>query len=716
MPNVTDYRVLSRLVRLGHVPAASVDATVFRNAVIHNTGPKDPNGLLVRGLRIVGELDLDFATLDHPVRMTGVRIEGELGMTSLRAGDVTFVGSWMKDVRLAHARIDNDFAMEDCVIDGTVYARVASFGTLRMGWTRVSSLDRKETAITLDLANVDGDLDLVEVDVRGKLSAIGIDVRGSFLVSDARLGMPAPAPRRRSRVSSSGPQRTRRQPPPDDIVCLDSARIGGVLDFSNTAVRSSILARGAHVGGQAKFFDARVGTGFGARSRVLLDGIEIEHDALLDGIIASQVSIAGARVGGDLSFRRVRISHHDSVSVRLSDTTVREWAMFDASHLEGMLLLHGAVIGAALTAVPSGDLYKCVPRIEQVNLSRSKIGGDVILEAIIPQGLIVDRADLQGTLFLDRAVHIGPPPTVASTARAAVIGRNASIHHLRLGARDALDGPLDLSGARVGILDVGELVVGEDSWSVEPADRLPSIAPTQTMQIGSILGFVNDGWRHSAAWLSRAAAPASRKRNDASAKRSSRTFDIQPWMAIASVFESSGRESEARRLKYEATDRLFKHRSNWFSAGVWRTITKFTIGHGYYSQFALVWLAGLWLATTLVIAVNPAAFSPTDRAAAVEQPTVSSTTVLSAALSASGEVREKITTGSSHPTPAAYPAFSAPLYAVDIVVSPVGTGQSAAWWVSGDLWLSTLITLIKLTAWSLLGLFVTGISGILSKR
>lgn len=33
-----------------------------------------------------------------------------------------------------------------------------------------------------------------------------------------------------------------------------------------------------------------------------------------------------------------------------------------------------------------------------------------------------------------------------------------------------------------------------------------------------------------------------------------------------------------------------------------------------------------------------------------------------------------------------------------------------------DLWLSALITLIKLTAWSLLGLFVTGVSGILRKR
>ncbi|MGN6425496.1 MAG: hypothetical protein ACTHMF_01670 [Leifsonia sp.] len=141
---------------------------------------------------------------------------------------------------------------------------------------------------------------------------------------------------------------------------------------------------------------------------------------------------------------------------------------------------------------------------------------------------------------------------------------------------------------------------------------------------------------------------------DAQTKRRRRTFGIQSWMAVAAVFENAGRESEARRLKYEATDRLFRHLANRCSAMVWRTVTKITIGHGYYSQLALVRLAGLWLATTILITANLGAFSPTDCDAAIEQQTAVSTVVPTPA--APDESVVTLTTGSSDLAPTAYPA------------------------------------------------------------
>ncbi|WP_348788430.1 hypothetical protein [Leifsonia sp. NPDC080035] len=722
MPRARDYRVISRLIRLGHVPAVSVAAPVVREALL-NHAAHDPNGLLVRGLRIVGELDLDFATLGFPVRMTGVRIEGDLGMTSLRAGDVEFAGSWMRNVRLSHARVENDLSLVDSVVDGSIDATVASFGALNLGGVRVSSLENAAKALVIELADVAGDLQLGDADIRGAVSAIGVDVRGSFLLDDARLGMPVPVTRGRGRRPSAAPRPRRPRNPAECMLCLDSARIGGVLDLSGVVSGASILARGVTVGGQAKFSRLQIRS-FGAAPSVLsLDGTTVVHDVFLDRIVAPQVSMTGGSIGSDLSLREARLTHVDSVSARFDETTVGEWLILDGSTMAARFQLRGAAVGAQLSAVPSGAH---VTRIEQIDLSRSTIGGDVTLAAEIPQGLIANRTDMRSVFHLNRAVRIGPPAAAASPAGAVVIARNATIHRLQLGLDIPLDGPLDLSGARIDVLDVGELTdentpVGahaDGAGEADPATRLPSIRPTGTIEIGSVSGFLNDGWRHAAAWLDgRPApkpAPESRRTDDARAQRRGRTFGIQPWMALAAVFENSGRESEARRLKFEATDRLFRHRSNWFSSAVWRRITKITIGHGYYSQLALVWLAGLWLATTILIAVNPAAFSPTDREAAMEQPTAVSTVVPDPV--PPDESVATLTTGSSDPAPTAYPAFSAPLYAVDVVVSPVGTGQSAAWWVSGDLWLSALITLIKLTAWSLLGLFVTGVSGILSKR
>jgi hypothetical protein len=168
-------------------------------------------------------------------------------------------------------------------------------------------------------------------------------------------------------------------------------------------------------------------------------------------------------------------------------------------------------------------------------------------------------------------------------------------------------------------------------------------------------------------------------------------FSIQPWFAFADSFERAGQETDARRLRYHGTDELMKRRrSKW--AEPWRLVTKATIGHGYYPGRALIGILILWVAATILVMPHGAAFSPTDFSAAV-----------------AGETTESSLN-------AGYPGFWAPLYAVDIVLAPIGTGQSEAWRVSADPFLSSLIVIMKLSAYALLGLFVTGITGLIGKR
>ena len=60
--------------------------------------------------------------------------------------------------------------------------------------------------------------------------------------------------------------------------------------------------------------------------------------------------------------------------------------------------------------------------------------------------------------------------------------------------------------------------------------------------------------------------------------------------------------------------------------------------------------------------------------------------------------------------------FSPWLYAVDVIISPLGTGMADAWRIDSILWLSTLLVGVKLIAWALFGMFIAGVSGLVGKR
>jgi hypothetical protein len=145
---------------------------------------------------------------------------------------------------------------------------------------------------------------------------------------------------------------------------------------------------------------------------------------------------------------------------------------------------------------------------------------------------------------------------------------------------------------------------------------------------------------------------------------------------------------------------------------MWGRITRVTIGHGFYPERALIWLLAIWFCVAGIVISNKDSFTPSDRSTAVSQ-------VQPAAPAATGgETRgsQLVTTGSTSPTPIAYPALYPFIYAVDIVISPVGTGQSNAWQFTGSMWLSSVLATLKLLSWALGGLFITGVAGVFRRQ
>jgi hypothetical protein len=93
-------------------------------------------------------------------------------------------------------------------------------------------------------------------------------------------------------------------------------------------------------------------------------------------------------------------------------------------------------------------------------------------------------------------------------------------------------------------------------------------------------------------------------------------FAPQPYLQLAKVLREEGDPGGAKSVLYE----MEKRRTQYLWRGetkswCWRILKQFTIGYGYYSWWALLWLAGICLLGAMNFHFGNAYMAPTDRAA-----------------------------------------------------------------------------------------------------
>lgn len=649
-----------------------VPADVIRSSLLNAGETADPNGLSLRGLRVEGDLDLNFATLEYPLRMSMVHMDGDLMLTSFRGTDVHLSEVSLRSLKMDQVRIENSFLGWKLTTDGNVQARGGVFGSFELFDSTIRPKGPSQVAVNVPLANVPGNFSLRGSRLHGELYGVGVQIAGSLILSDSEIreaSVQVASAKRPSGASSDGEF---------DAICLDSAQIGGLLDARDASIHGAFLARGARIGGQLRLSGVKMGSKTAKRYPLDFDGMRVENGADFEGMVAKSLSLTGAMVR-QLSLRNADLSRdRHGYAVYADDVQVTQDILLGGSALRGVLSLRGARVGRGITTSENPM------RLTKVRLTDCEVGGDVSIAQRSDASMAADRAHVKGELRLDEWIGSSIPQAKGGR-RISISAHGAMLAHVHvdLGSRPA---SVDFSDASIGILEVGE---GQEEGALT---RLV-ISDTTTWVVRTIRGDIASDWRRARDLLSAGADD---------------DFHAQPWFEVAEVFERSGHESDARRLKFNATDRLFARRRSWFGRHVWRRITKATIGHGYYSQGALAWLLLLWVSAASMTALHPSAFSPTDRSAAV---------ISMVEPSAEGTVeRLVITDASSQPVPPAYPEFVPALYAVDVVLSPLGTGQSDAWRVSSDPWFSGALTAIKLLSWGMLGLFVTGVSGVINRR
>ncbi|MDX8146403.1 hypothetical protein SK854_30115 [Lentzea sp. BCCO 10_0061] len=244
-----------------------VRADLIRELLMGRRGELDPQGVLIRGVRVIGRLNLDHLTAVTGVALVDCALPDGITCQQARLHQVSVSSSVIFSLNAENVRIDGHFLMSDARITGS----------------------SEDGALRLAGAHIGGKLDLDGVtitDTTGPaLDADGIRIDSDLLVRSARI------------TGSSE----------DGAFRLVGAHIGGYLNLDGVTITNTtgpaLHADDVRTNSNLFLRDARI-TGTGERGAFRLIGAHISSQLDLDGVIIT--NIAGPALVAD----GIRIDNH----------------------------------------------------------------------------------------------------------------------------------------------------------------------------------------------------------------------------------------------------------------------------------------------------------------------------------------------------------------------------------------------------------------------
>ena len=215
-------------------------------------------------------------------------------------------------------------------------------------------------------------------------------------------------------------------------------------------------------------------------------------------------------------------------------------------------------------------------------------------------------------------------------------------------------------------------------------------------EVSDLHGPLRSDWRAARRWLN-AAPPA--------------PTSVQPWLALADVYERNGNPAAARRMRFAAS-RKVTHQSPWPTRIV-RGIYCGLVGNGYYPLLAAVWLVLVVLAGLVIVANIREDIVPVraqDAKTAVESHAARTRATASQWLPVTAE-----TPCEAHPD---YPCMNSFAFAVNSILTLAGGAATGSDWVvapDATAVLTVGLPMLKLASWALAALLLTGVTGLLRK-
>ncbi|MEE6272464.1 hypothetical protein V2J56_03770 [Georgenia sp. MJ206] len=658
-----------------HIPA-----TAIRRALLDPDLRPDPRGLVIRGARITGALDLAHAAVPCPLVLRSCVLGG-----ALNAEDAQLIALDLGRTVVTTVNLDGAVLRADLRLNRLRATREVRAVGIRIGGhllLREAVLtDAGGTALSLDRARVDGSAFLTALRATGTVRANGAHVAGQLTLREAVLATPG-----------------------GNALSLDGAFVGGLF-LTDVQATGKVRALGAHITGQLNLGGAVLSNPAG--DALSLDRAEVDGSAFLTNLRATgRVRALGAHITGQLTLRGAVLQSADGDALVLDGVRVDRGIFMTrmqatgevralGAHVTGHLDLSGAVLDR-----PGGDA---------LSLDRARVDGGATLSRLRTTGTVrAPGATVTGQLDLAGAVLSNPGDTALNL-------QGLDVEVLVLGGL-LTDGTLDLTLSTVGTLVTntgvpatpgGRAAPGADSASspetaAQEADAerrarraparaaaLPGPLAAAGWNVGDVHGPLRHDRRASRDWLD-------------TAKDTVEDFSVQPWHELAAVYERNGQPADGRWLRFTAARRVTR-RAPWYSKPI-RWSYALVAGYGYYPLIAAAWLVAAAVATLLLTSVLAGSFVPTDLEAATG-PTRATTTGAHALTGA----------GSCSAVALDYPCFRPTLYALEVMLPVTELGQVQAWAPLTTGALPHVLIVLRATVWIMTALLLAGVTGLLRR-
>jgi hypothetical protein len=494
------------------------------------------------------------------VRLRGARVTGRLDLTGASIPwlltctycyfeeEILLVESAARAVRITHSRFPA-FSGTRMRVDGIVSLEACSGAAV----------------VRLDLARVIGQVCLRDATFGADISALAVCADGMSVDGEVDCaGLST-----RGAVSMQGLQVT-------GSVDLTGAQVAGsrerALAAGNASIGGRLIGRGLRVDGEMLLHDTTVTrielTGACLRNPDGLalsgGGLTVRGGMFLSGGFTAhgQVWLVGVRLGANLSFGQATLANPGNAALNLDRATIGN---LDGSDLDcsGWISLVGARVASDLSLerarITSGGEHAVVA-------DGALIEGTLLLAEMRADGEVAIRTGRVGQRLILTGAQLENPAGTALALSGTEIASDLDL------VRTRLQGIVDLSHVHVGVLRddpscwPGQLNLDGLTYSaLEP--RLPA--------------------RQRLRWLAR------HQHGD----------QLQPYEQLAAHYDGLGQPTEARRILY-ARERLQRgNRSP--AARTWSFLQDITVAYGYQPWRALLWLAFLLTAGSVLFALHP---------------------------------------------------------------------------------------------------------------
>ncbi|HYB91423.1 MAG TPA: hypothetical protein VEC38_10290 [Candidatus Binataceae bacterium] len=623
-------------------------------------------GIVIKGARIAGQLDLRDAELGFPFALCACFIDRPLILENASALSIRLTASCINGLSASGLSIARDLFLDELTATSQVQiARAKVGGILSCADACLTNRD----AIALDADRVA---------VTGSLILRGAQIRGEVILAGARIG---------SDLECTGASLDNRA---GRALRADRARVaGGVFLCDGFSARGEVSLAGSGIGGDLTCINAA----FENHGRVALcaDSAHVAGAIELRGVAANgEVRLTGARLGRDLMCESSRLDNPASSAIAAQRIAVGGSVFLGPRLLtRGTVDLAGAEIGAGLDC--AGASFEAFGRTDSIDGPHEARAA----------ALIADRVTVRGTLRLEpdfsahgavrlTAAEIGGDLSCAGASFENPGGPCFSIERAAIAGDLTLPGParppigiLNLAHARAGRFLIGP----PQSWPAPGClvldgfkyDRVAAGPPPERSQRLSA--------RDCLAWL----------------ERQGDRYAPQPFDELIRALTAAGHERQSREIAIAKRKALLrKGNLPWWSRA-WIALLGATVGYGYRPWLAALWLGGFIIAGAQI-------FGYAQRSGVIVQ-------------SQSWVYRDGWY--EAHRTAArleAYPPFDPYLFSTDALVPFVDLHQKAFWWPNargpGDrayIACETYLVAHELAGWTLLALMLAALGGLLRK-